>query len=173
MISDSGEERIFKLEDLIYPHVDNTKKIVATQVHNITAPGENFGSTILRVDIVLEDDRELRESLSLFGKMLPPTKMFRELFNVEVTFKLEAAFYEVIVPTLQNFQRERGVTDVIDFFPKFYGARRNLDAGETVDDNAVILLENLKLSGTWLGLYLFDRKSIAINKFSSKQKHNN
>nr|CAI5861547.1 unnamed protein product [Callosobruchus analis] len=37
--------------------------------------------------------------------------------------------------------------EMYDFFPKFYGARKNLDGSDTVDENAVLLLENLTASG--------------------------
>lgn len=147
MIEDSTDMTITNLEELVYHHLNKNKRIVKTKVTNLTAGGENYGSTVVKVDIVLEDECEFRESLSLFGKMIPPTELFRELFNIQVAFKLEASFYNVIVPTLQKFQRENGITDVIDFFPSLYGARMNLDGGETVDENAIILLENLKLSG--------------------------
>lgn len=141
------EMKIQKLEDLVYQHVSKDKRIVQTKITSLTPPGENFGSSILKVDLTLEDEHKLSDSLSMVVKMIPESELFQALFNVQVTFKLETAFYEIIVPTLQNFQRERGVTDVIDFFPKFYGARINLDDGDEVDQNGVILLENLKVSG--------------------------
>lgn len=143
----SQEIKIRKLEDLIYSHIDKNKRIVNTKIINLTTPGENFGSTILNIDISLEDELKVIETLNLFAKMLPLSELYRIFFNVQVTFKLEIAFNEVIIPTLQNFQREKGITDVIDFFPNFYGARANLNNSETVDEDGVILLENLKLSG--------------------------
>lgn len=137
---------IEKLEDLIHHYIGN-KKIVNSKTINLTVPGENYGSTILKVDLILEDNENMRESLSIFGKMIPESDFFRELFNVQVTFKLECALYATIVPTLQNFQREMGIKKVIDCFPKFYGARMSLENGKNVDKNAVLLLENMKVSG--------------------------
>lgn len=147
VVNESQEIKIKKLEDLIYRHVDKNKRIVSTRIINLTTPGENFGSTILNIDISLEDEHKAIETLNLFAKMMPVSELYRIFFNVQVTFKLEIAFYEVIIPTLQNFQREKGITHVIDFFPNFYGARANLDNNETVGEDGVILLENLKLSG--------------------------
>lgn len=140
-------DKIVGLEDLVSKYINHDKKIVETVLTPLTAPGENFGSTILKVDLVLKGDDGKTEPLCLVAKMLPQGAFFQMVFNVLVTFKLESAFYEVVVPTLQSFQRQQGVKDVIDFFPNFYGYRNNLNGGEEVDSNAVLLMENLKTSG--------------------------
>ena len=41
---------------------------------------------------------------------------------------------------MQNFQKEQGVAKVIDFAPRYYGSRLNLD-----DDSTALVLENLKI----------------------------
>lgn len=140
-------EKIEKLEELINQYIDKDKKVVNTKITRLTAPGENFGSTMMRVDLVLRDEHAKDEPLSIVAKLLPESEFFQEIFNVQVTFNMEAAFYEEIVPTLQNFQREQGITDVIDFFPKFYGFRRNLNGSDKIDGDALLLMENLKTSG--------------------------
>lgn len=138
---------IDKLEELLSQYINKTKKIIDRKITPLTAPGENFGSTIVKLDLVVENENKTREDLNIVAKLIPKLEFFREVFNVAVTFKLETAFYDIIVPTLQNFQREQGMTEIIDFFPKFYGARINLDGSDKVDDNAIILLENLKVQG--------------------------
>lgn len=142
-----NSERIERFEDLIKEHIDKDKKIVETNFSRLTAPGENFGSTILKVDLLLKDSHGEFEKVSVVAKLIPESEFFQEVFSIQVTFNLESAFYEIIIPTLQAFQREQGVKEVIDFFPKYYGSRKNLDGGEQVDGNAVLLLENLKTSG--------------------------
>lgn len=144
---DVNADEIANLEELVGPYIRKDKKIVETRISRLTAPGENYGSTILKVDLILRDYSGKTEPLSIVAKKIPEQEFFQNLFNVQVTFKLEAAFYEIIVPTLQQFQREQGIKKVIDFFPKFYGSRNNLNGSDKVDGNAVILFENLKVSG--------------------------
>lgn len=140
-------DKIEKLEELLSQYVDKDKKIIETKLTRLTAPGENFGSTILKVDLILKNNHGEFEPLSVVAKLLPESEFFQTVFNVQVTFKMESAFYEVIVPTLQEFEREQGVNNVIDFFPRFYGSRCNLNGTEEIDGNAVLLLENLKITG--------------------------
>jgi hypothetical protein len=79
--------------------------------------------------------------------MVPPSEFIQEVFNTPVTFRNEIAFYKDILPILQDFQRQHGVKEVIDFVPKYYGSRRNLKGDEgKVDQDAVLLLENLKVA---------------------------
>ncbi|KAG5870713.1 hypothetical protein JTB14_020725 [Gonioctena quinquepunctata] len=50
--------------------------------------------------------------------------------------------------SLQEFQRKQGIEEVIDCFPKFYGARTNLENSDgKIDENAILILENLKIKG--------------------------
>lgn len=150
-------EKIYQLDELLSQYIDKDKKIVETKIARLTAPGENFGSTILKVDLVLADNHGESEPLSIVAKLIPENEFFQKIFNIQVTFKMESAFYEVIVPTLQQFQKEQAVKDVIDFFPKYYGSRENLNGSDKVDGNAVLLLENLKISGKGIKLSIKER----------------
>lgn len=140
-------EKIEKLDELMKQYIDRGKKIIDVQITRLTAPQENFGSTILKVDLVLKDSYDKTNTLSVVAKLVPENEFFQKIFKVQISFKMESAFYSIIVPTLQKFQRQQEVTDVIDFFPKFYGSRNNLDGSDRVDQNAVLLLENLKVQG--------------------------
>lgn len=144
---DVANYEIRKLDDLVYKYISKDKTITNTEISPLTVLGENYGSLMLKVDLTLEDEKNRIEQLSLVAKMIPENQFFQDLFNTQLTFKLEAAFYQTIVPTLQNFQREKGITKVIDLFPNFYGARINLNGSENVDSDGVILMENLKVSG--------------------------
>ncbi|CAG9856397.1 unnamed protein product [Phyllotreta striolata] len=132
---------IANIRDLL-ADVSAGSRIIGVETTRLTAPGENYGSLMLRLDVRLAGG-ELR----LVAKKLPTEELFQESFNVQVTFKNEIAMYQTVVPLLQKFQRENGVVDVIDCFPKFYGARINLDGSEVVDEHAVLLLENLVANG--------------------------
>nr|CAH7767612.1 unnamed protein product [Callosobruchus chinensis] len=140
--------KIEKLADLVAEHVDRQKKIVASKVTRLTQPGENYGSEILKVDLVLKNEESgTEEQLSAVAKLIPDDDFRRQIFNVQYSFVAEAEFYNTIVPTLQKFQKQQGMREIYDFFPKFYGARKNLNGSDTIDENAVLLLENLTTSG--------------------------
>lgn len=140
-------DRIEKLDELVGQYIEKDKTISNVEIVRLTAPGENYGGTILKVDFVLKDKNGATAPLSIVAKLIPEKEFFQKIFRINVTFKLEAAFYSTIIPTLLDFQREQGVPNLIDIFPKFYGARFNLDNGDEVDGNAVLLLENLHSSG--------------------------
>uniref|UniRef100_A0A6P7FGC0 Uncharacterized protein LOC114330006 n=2 Tax=Diabrotica virgifera virgifera TaxID=50390 RepID=A0A6P7FGC0_DIAVI len=140
--------KIEKLDDLISDHIGKDKKVIGSKITRLTAPGENFGSEMLKVDIRLKSAEGKEEDLHVVAKLIPENEFARAIFNVDVSFNVEKGFYNVIVPTLQDFQRKQGITKVIDCFPRLYGARNNLgNNGGKVDDNAALVLENLKIQG--------------------------
>lgn len=144
-----GIPKIKNLESIISRNIENEKKIVETRIARITFPSPNYGTTILGIDIVVKDEiRYTQEILSVVAKLVPEKHFFRKLFNCGVTFKNEVEFYEHVIPLLKNFQNERRLKEEINYYPKFYGARLNLDeSNDTVDDNAVLILENLSIKG--------------------------
>ncbi|XP_056636819.1 uncharacterized protein LOC130445278 [Diorhabda sublineata] len=125
------------------------KKVVGEpKISRLLAKGENFGSEMLKVDFVLEDEQGTREEMYAVAKILPESELFRNIFNVQVTYTNEMAFYEVIVPTLQQFQKSLGIKEIIDCFPKCYATRKNiLGNSDTITNDAVIILENLQVLG--------------------------
>jgi hypothetical protein len=143
-IASMNLEHINNIEDLI--PLGETKKIVDRKIKRLTAVGENYGSLMLSVDLIIKTPIG-NEEIHAVAKTVPPNEYIQKIFNTPVTFRNEIAFYKNIVPLLQEFQREHGVKEVIDFVPKYYGSRLNLkcDEGE-VDKDAVLLLENLKVA---------------------------
>lgn len=139
--------KIEKLDELFNHNVDKSKKLIDTKICSLTQPGENFGSTILKVDLTFEDDNKETTEVKVVAKLLPKLEFFQKVFDVQVTFKLEKAFYDTIIPTLKEFEYKHGPINVLECFPKFYGARLNLNGSDKVDSDAVILLENLKEQG--------------------------
>ncbi|XP_044260258.1 uncharacterized protein LOC123008492 [Tribolium madens] len=120
------------------------KKLKEYKIARLTAPGENYGSLMLSVDVTL-DTSGGNENIHLVAKMVPPNVAIQEIFNTSVTFRNEIEFYRKIVPTLENFQLQFG-SEVVDFYPKYFGSRLNLTGSEHVDSDAILLLENLKIA---------------------------
>lgn len=144
----SSEEAINNISELIGPYIGPTKTIVETKISRLTAPGENFGSIMLKVDFTLRDESGKEEKLYAVAKKLPATELFREIFNIQVTYKNEVAFYNIIVPTIKQFEEEEHVQDRLDCFATLYGARLGLNNNsDKVEEDAVMVLENLKTSG--------------------------
>lgn len=147
--SEMPGENIIDLEGLLQPYIGPNKKIVDVKKDRLTAPGENYCSIMLKLDITLKNLETGKEE-ELFAVAKTINTEVNEFFKKSAPpqFKKEIAFYTEIVPALQEFQREQGITDVIDLFPKLYAARKNLHGNDDeVDDDCVIILENLKVQG--------------------------
>ncbi|KAJ9592877.1 hypothetical protein L9F63_015455, partial [Diploptera punctata] len=84
-----------------------------------------------------------------------PEEFLREAFNLRTLFNKEARTYVLVCPELIRLQEEMGIPadDIMDVFPKFYGARTNTqeDLFQEADPTAILLLENLKTSGYFVG----------------------
>lgn len=148
-----------KLRDLDSLLLKKGLIVLNYSTESLLPKGENYGSTILKVNAVVKKsatDIEEKE-LHLVAKMLPPTDFQRNLFNSSYTVKKEIFLYEELIPTYQNLEREFGFEDseIFDVVPEFFGARCSLDSKSTeVDENAVILMQNLKV----LGYYCMDKR---------------
>lgn len=133
------------LEELLAPKLGNNKikKIDITK-----PPAKGIGSVMLKVKVILCSETGEEQLLHLVAKKIPASETLREGFDIQKTFKKEVAFYEVILPILREFQKEAGVTDVLNTFAEFYGARFSLEGKtEVVDDDAAMLLEDLDVRG--------------------------
>ncbi|XP_044260223.1 uncharacterized protein LOC123008475 [Tribolium madens] len=137
-------QKIDCLEEVV--SLDPQCTILGHKVRRLTAPGENYGSLMLSVDITVKT-LEGTSEINAVAKMVPPNEFIQKIFNTPVTFRNEIAFYKDIVPTLRNFQQEQGMPTLIDFFPKYLGSRLNRNNSDTVDSDAILLLENLKMAG--------------------------
>lgn len=142
-----GLPEIKNLEDLVGRYIEKEKKIVETRVVGVAR--KNSGSTVLEVDVIVKDEsRYTQEVFSVAAKVIHQISYSQKVLNIDVQFKSEVKFYEVVIPLLVNFQRERGIKDPFEYFPKFYGARLNVDGeGDKIDHNAVIILEQLSRNG--------------------------
>ena len=141
------------LAELVRPALGSDRQFVSYKAGNLLNSGENYGSLMLAVDFTVKNLKSgAEEQIQCVGKMCPPNDWLWDLFNVQATVKKEIAVYEVIVPTLQQFQRDAGLSWVVDSFAKCYGSRISLDPdSNAVDKDSIILLENLKAQGYEVG----------------------
>ncbi|XP_058059187.1 uncharacterized protein LOC131210020 [Anopheles bellator] len=162
------------LEGLLAPVLPAGTRVLGYEADLLTAPGDNYGSTMLAVAVQITTERETSSSssssdtshqpkecfgnengpagqLHLVAKMRPSSEQFLEIFQIDTTFVKEAAVYLKIVPTLLDLQRAQGFggeDELIDVFCRCYNARVSLDpTARKVDADGVMLFENLKLAG--------------------------
>lgn len=137
------------LGELITRFIPN-KTVISTDVDFLTAPGENYVSVVVGVDAFLKDDDTGKvEKLSMVGKCVPIREGHQEAMNFgKENYKSELNFYQVIVPTLQEFAKERGLKRDFDLFPKLVAYRANLHGeNDEPDENCILLFENLSVDG--------------------------
>ena len=146
-----------KLDVLLRQSLGNDFQIKHVEWKPLTAPGENFGSIMLAIIVTLTRSSNKTETLHLVAKLPPTSAYLLGLFNSPVTFRKELQFYSVMVKEFTNLQIESGVNekDARDLVPKFFGGRLGLKNPEQFDEQAAIILENLKLSGYDTGDRIF------------------
>lgn len=144
--------KINNLKQLIEPYLSrHEKQFISYEASNLLPVGENYGSTMLSLNINVRNKIGEQETIHCVAKTLPPQKM-QEFFNTKVTFKKEVAFYTSIVPILEEFGNERNVNDLMNFTAKCVGARISSNPlSQNVDEDAAIILENLKHQGFSVG----------------------
>ncbi|XP_076625464.1 uncharacterized protein LOC143343935 [Colletes latitarsis] len=114
----------------------------------LTAPGENFGSIMLAIDVTVTRANKT-ETLNLVVKLPPTSAYLLDLFNSPVTFKKELLFYSKMAKEFVNLQLESGMREeaLNIITPKYFGGRLGIRDPENFDEQALIILENLKYSG--------------------------
>ncbi|XP_058814264.1 uncharacterized protein LOC131678265 [Topomyia yanbarensis] len=141
---------IRNLKELLEPVLEPGITVLGYQASFLTAPGDNYGSTMLALTVDTINAANETKQLPLVAKMRPASEEFLEIFQIDVTFVKEAAVYSQIVPTMVELQREVGFpeAEIIDVFCRCYNTRASLDPScRKVDADGVMLLENLKLAG--------------------------
>lgn len=133
------------LIEFINNNICSSKRIIEKDVTNLTAPGENYWSDMLKINLtVINDETGSTEEINVCAKCVVQESE-QTIFNIQM-FKSEINFYREIIPTIQQFLNDHGLPE-ITFFPKLVCARLNLDGGAVPDKNAVLILENLKNQG--------------------------
>lgn len=112
---------------------------------SLVKPGDNYGSTMLKftATAILNDSID---KLHLVAKMLPTSEFQRIVYQCNFTVKKEIFIFEEMLPAYQSLYGNE-----FDVTPKFYGARLSAKVNVyEVDDDAVILMENLKEMGYFM-----------------------
>lgn len=136
------------LKELLDNHIGDSNRIISYETSNLLSSGENYGSILLRIKIKYQNKIGEEETADWVAKIAPPIPFLWEFFNIPVTFKKEVGVYKVIQPTLNEFGREKGISNLIEIFAKYNGSRVSLNPNtEDVDRDAVLLMDNLKVAG--------------------------
>ncbi|KAI4458977.1 hypothetical protein MML48_6g00020872 [Holotrichia oblita] len=145
------EMEVKNLKELITSSIGEDFQIIAQSQKLLTAPGDHYGSIMQALDVTIKlSSQDKEELLRLVAKLIPASDLLRAMFDIQVTFKKEVSAYLDAIPALIDFQREYNVPEnrILDIFPKCYGARINLNNNNgDVDEDAAIILENLKCQG--------------------------
>lgn len=131
------------IEKLLSEKLEAEKKITKLEISKL--PPKGITSVLLKVTVTMRNRNKKEEQLHLVAKTLTNFEIETDRARIEFIFKKEANFYDIIVPTLKEFQREQGVLDVLDNFADFYGAKHHLDGNGEKD--TVILMEDLCAKG--------------------------
>lgn len=156
---------IRNLKEFLEPVLEPGVKVLGYKSTFLTAPGDNYGSTMLALTVdVTSSERggDEPEQLQLVAKMRPTSEEFLEIFQIDVTFVKEAAVYSHIVPAMIKLQREMEFpeNETIDVFCRCYNTRASLDPNSCkVDADGVMLFENLKLAG-----YITEDRRMGFNR---------
>lgn len=143
---------IDEFEKLIKPILKNGQKYVAHSAEQLLSSGENYGSIMLRVQVKIINENGAEDVIECVAKKCPPKGYLWQVFNTQETFKTEIAIYNKVVPELNKFGEERGVNHLMNFIPNYLAARVSLDKNSNiVDEDAVLILENLKTRGYDIG----------------------
>lgn len=111
----------------------------------LTDPGENFGSQILAITVNAEQNGKKR-TLNMVVKLPPRSQYLLDLFDSPITFKKELDFYSIVAPEFSKLQKESGIPEeaLSVITPRFLGGRLGLRDPQYFDEQAAIILENLK-----------------------------
>lgn len=136
------------LSELLSESLGKDIQVKQLEWRPLTAPGENFGSVMLAINVTVTRLNRT-DTLHLVGKLPPTSAYLLDLFNSPVTFKKELLFYSSMAKEFMKLQLESGINekDVSDLAPKYFGGRLGLKDPEVFDQQAVIVLENLKYNG--------------------------
>ncbi|KAH8237857.1 hypothetical protein KR032_003996 [Drosophila birchii] len=141
---------IRSLGQVIEPHLRGAR-LLGYQASSLTQAGDNYGSVLLAIKAQLESPRggEAFEQ-QLVAKVPPTDPKYWQFFQPERTCLTENAVYQVLAPALVALQEEAGIPGESHFdgFPRYFGSRISLKAdSNSVDQDAVLVLENLRFSG--------------------------
>lgn len=143
--------KVCNLVSLLSHYFQEDVEILEENYSHVTGPGEHYGSVMLAIETKVKRINGEQEKLHLVAKLPPVNDLLKLAFDIKVTFKKEVIAYTKSIPELLKLQKEYNVEKKIymdNLFPTCYAARISLcEDSDEVDDDAVLILENLKLQG--------------------------
>lgn len=145
------------LEALLRPTLGRHLVVESFISKPLTQPGDNYGSTMLDIEVTFRHGKDEASShkLYLVAKLVPTSEFFQKIFDSPVTFCKEITCYTSLKLEYEKLQTEMCIhkDKFLDVFSKCYGARTTMseEIGDKADENAAILLENLKTLNYRLG----------------------
>lgn len=145
----SSEAKIKDLETLLKPNLHEGECILSYECSPLTRPGDNYGSEMLALNVKLAklDGSGDKSLLQLVAKKPPNNEQLLAIFQISRTFIKENCTYTKMAPCVDAFENEVGLQEdqKLKVFCECFGARISLDEeSKKVDDNALLLLKNLK-----------------------------
>lgn len=143
------------MRDFVQSKLPSHLRIKEFSTRPLTAVGDNWGSSLTALTILVVDEKcGAEKTLHWVAKMCPKDPALCRAFQVERTFVKESAMYTTVAPILQDFQSSNNIPEdqILDSFIECYGSRVSMDpTKDTVDDGAVLLLENISYKGYQIG----------------------
>lgn len=154
------------LQSLLKKSFDDQSIQIVKYASSLFVPlGENYGSTMVKLDLVIERSTCIKnDELNLIAKTKAPSE--RPLVMWNKALEKEVFIYDELLPAYRDLEREVGVpeSDLINFFPKYYGHRFLLNENsDEINDDSLFLMENLKIREYTTGnrqIGKFKKKSI-------------
>ncbi|XP_032457600.1 uncharacterized protein LOC103316332 isoform X1 [Nasonia vitripennis] len=140
------------LQSLLRETIGSEIEVVNYETSNLLPKGEQYGSTMLKVEASVKKKSDSpEEKMHFVAKMLPTAEFQQEHLNMTDTFTKEIYIVQKLSEIYRELEREAGIKEenLIDVFPRFCGGRlsRKKDTIDVADEDAVMLLENLKVRG--------------------------
>lgn len=143
------------LGDVLKSQLGTMLEVKDFKTKYLTSVGDNYGSTMLALTVFVKNHNNGNEQkMELVAKMCPTNQTLFDIFQIDITFVKESCIYTIVAPELMKLQLEKQVpeNEILDTFIQCYGARSSLNpSANKVDENAVLILENLKFKGFQVG----------------------
>lgn len=136
------------LDQLIDKHLPcDQSRIVSTEYSNFIAL-DDYGCMGMTLEFVLINTTTGEEwTLHTIAKKISEKNDVKDMFNVKTTFKKEIGLYMIARDALNKFLKSKG-EDAIECISTPFGGRFNLNGFcNSVDEDAVLILSNLKKYG--------------------------
>lgn len=152
-----SQDKIPALQDLeayLKKSVNSQLTVISYTTSSLLTAGENYGSVMLKVDVVIKKLKNSpEETLHLVAKLLPPVtqEALQMSIKTAATFHREFFLFKTLAPAFKRLEDDLGLKDdhYIDLFPQFYGGRVFEDEKNPrkAVENTVLLLKNITADG--------------------------